>query len=139
MYSGNLFVDVSKNLGTYFEDCEFLTNSAMGEGGALYLIDQPLILKSSKFLSNTVHSSSEYFSDSAPLGGAVWYSSRYVRTHSQGTHSIVIFVFLFSLLNYVLSLAAFLWRGPSAIVISRTTRRTADGAELYTGLTPISL
>ena len=98
MYSGNLFVDVSKNLGTYFEDCEFLTNSAMGEGGALYLIDQPLILKSSKFLSNTVHSSSEYFSDSAPLGGAVWYSSRYVRTHSQGTHSIVIFaVFVFTL------------------------------------------
>lgn len=78
VYSGNLFVDVSKNLGTYFEDCEFLSNSAMGAGGALYVIDQPLELKSSKLVRNFVHSSSEYFSDSAPLGGALWYSSRYV-------------------------------------------------------------
>jgi hypothetical protein len=50
----------------------------MGAGGALYLIDQPLELKSSKLVRNFVHSSSEYFSDSAPLGGAIWYSSRYV-------------------------------------------------------------
>lgn len=107
MYSGNLLVDVSKNLGTYFEDCEFLSNSAMGAGGALYVIDQPLELRSSKLVRNFVHSSSEYFSDSAPLGGALWYSSRYVLLwKTQGYLSVSL-----TFVNCVLSLAAFLSRG----------------------------
>ena len=71
-------MDDSQTTRTYFEDCEFISNSAMGMGGAIYLINQPLVLKASKFINNIVNSLSEYFSDSAPMGGAIWYSSRYV-------------------------------------------------------------
>jgi hypothetical protein len=63
-------------------DCQLFNNSAQMQGGALYVINQGLVMKECNLTNNLAGDASQLFSDQPAAGGAVWYSA-------QGRNSII--------------------------------------------------
>lgn len=62
-------LSMTKIIGTVFSH-----NSAIGAGGAIYILNQQFTLINTDFLSNKAFSINKFFSDSPSQGGALWYS-----------------------------------------------------------------
>lgn len=62
-------------MGIELVDTKFSGNNAGTNGGALYVIAQPLTVSRNAFENNEVGLGASLFGDSATAGGAIWYSS----------------------------------------------------------------
>ena len=56
--------------------CAFTENTAGTFGGAIYAINQRILISKALFLANIAGDASNLFADAASAGGGVWYSSQ---------------------------------------------------------------